>query len=822
MARFFQLPNFKRDDYNRPEQKWTCGRACDGKGCPFGPDPQGHCHTTGACQPARSGDRWACTRPETHGGTCAEGPLPNGECCHQIGPCQPLLSLRARRGRWTWGAVACTAGLLLCLFAGRGRARWEDPGALTAPHALSSTRCDDCHNPGDASHVAAMGGMGGLLAGVHRPTDEKCLQCHSLGDQPLAPHGLAPDALARSREATARSAFGASHAVLLALARMTKAPGQDRGALECVTCHQEHHGRDRSLTAFTNQQCQVCHQAAFASFSRGHPDFTDYPYKRRTRIIFDHASHLQVHFADKAFAGLAPKECAACHAASPTGAFMLVKNFEQTCAACHAGQIEGEGRAGDKGIAFFRVPGLDAATLAEKGHPVGEWPADADGKLTPFMRLLLARDPAAAAALAKLDGVDLTDLHAATEDRLAAAAALAWSVKSLFADLVTDGQQAMETRLGQLDPAVGRGQLGAMTGQLPRDGLAAAQAAWFPGLLTEVANYRAGIRPAAAVPAAAQPPVAAAPAPKAPAAAGDDLLDGPATPAPAKVAATPAKPADDDLSADTPAPAPKPAVPAAPKPAADDDLSADTPAPARPSPAAPPAKAATGDDLAADTPAPPPPAARPAAPVVSPLKAKDPEDWAVAGGWYRSADNYTLYYRPTGHADAFLTVWLTAVGRLATGDQARAAKPVFAELTDAKAPGLCIKCHSLETSPTGDAVIVNWKANVPLPSFHRTTKFKHATHFSLVMTEGCQTCHVLRAPGDLAASYAGTLDPTRFTGSFAPVSRQTCVSCHNDRVAREDCLLCHNYHVGEFASKASTFGPMQASALKPGVAGPHL
>jgi len=782
MARFFQVPNFKRDDYQRPDQKWVCGRACDGKGCQFGPDGKGKCHTTGECRPVKNGDRWTCTRPDTHGGPCASGPLPNGECCNQIGPCQPVLSIRARRGRWVAGACALTLGFLLVLFGGSRRLQWVDPGPLSSAHALSNTRCNDCHtmpNGGEGMIV-------GALASARSPSSASCLKCHDLGAEPMSPHGFSDATLDRIHRSAPLSAMPASHSVVLAIARIAHPANASQ---ECILCHQEHHGRNSSLTAFTNEKCQVCHQASFDSFSKGHPEFANYPFERRTRLIFDHAKHLQEHFSDKAVSAFAPKDCNACHVASSTGSFMLVRNFEQTCAACHAGQIEGEGRAGDKGIAFFRVPGLDAATLEAKGRPVGEWPSDADGPITPFMRLLLARDEDASAALKKLKGVDLTDLRDASEDRLAAAETLAWAVKSLFADLVTSGQQAMITRLGDVDPAAARNQLRAMTAQLPRDGLLAAQAAWFPSLFAEVANFRAGIRPVArAAPAA---PAASAPAPHAAASSDGDLLDDkPATPA-----AAPAKPAGDDLLGDDTADAKKPAPPA-PKPAAaaqkagGDDLS--------------------GDDLAsAPTPA-AAPATKPKPTAVSPLKVDDAESWTLAGGWYRSSDNPTLYYRPVGHADAFLTLWIAAAGRLSGGPSAGVAQPLFAALGDPKAPGLCMKCHSVDEAHGSEVRLVNWNAEIPRSDDHTITKFNHAAHFSLLNQTGCQTCHQMKMQSAYLASFDGNLDPGHFESNFGIVPKAACAACHNDKIAGESCQLCHTYHTGEFVAKASTTGPMRA------------
>ncbi|HEY5226993.1 MAG TPA: hypothetical protein VIJ19_00560, partial [Opitutaceae bacterium] len=424
MARFFQIPNFKRDDYQRPDQKWTCGRACDGKGCQFGPDAKGQCHTTGECKPAKQGDRWVCTRPEPHGGTCEKGPLPTGECCRQIGPCQPVLSLRARRGRWVWGAAGLTLGLLL-VFGGSGREGWVDPGPLSSAHALSNARCSDCHVAPDG----AQGVFGGPISGGRHPASASCLKCHDLGAQPLNPHGLEHSAIEHLRLGARPGTMGASHSVVLAIARLSSNSDASR---DCILCHTEHHGRHSSTTAFNNLQCQVCHIGSFDSFSRGHPEFGAYPFVRRTRLVFDHAKHLGEHFADKSVAAFAPRDCQVCHVASAGGGFMLVRSFEQTCSACHGAQIEGEGRAGDKGIAFFRVPGIDASTLEARGHSVGEWPSDADGAVTPFMRLLLSKDKGASLALKTLAGVDLTDLRGASDERVAAAQSLAWAIKSLF------------------------------------------------------------------------------------------------------------------------------------------------------------------------------------------------------------------------------------------------------------------------------------------------------------------------------------------------------------------------------------------------------
>ena len=43
----------------------------------------------------------------------------------------------------------------------------------------------------------------------------------------------------------------------------------------------------------------------------GHPEFANYPYRGRTPIFFDHASHLRQHFAE--MKEKAPQTCQDCH-----------------------------------------------------------------------------------------------------------------------------------------------------------------------------------------------------------------------------------------------------------------------------------------------------------------------------------------------------------------------------------------------------------------------------------------------------------------------------------------------------------------------------
>jgi len=730
LRRLLQSFIHNRNLYDRPQDEWTCGRAAEGCPCIYGPGKKGECRATCQCQPARKGDRWVCTRQISLGGACATGPMPDGKCSCPVPPCRPKRSLRGHRRRLTWLAVLAALGGAILILGGRNRAEWNSPGPITSQHATSAQRCADCHTEPNLPPLTPEG-----IAQHAHAQNQLCLKCHDLGPQPAAPHGASATRLAQLT--TARGSADSTGPAILAVAR-TLAP---RGApeLACAACHSEHHGRDFDLKKVGSRECQACHQQQFDHFAKDHPQFTSYPYERRTRLQFDHRTHWQKHFSDPRVAAVAPTSCTNCHEPVEDGRQMRVKNFAQTCAACHADQIAGAGRAGDTGISFFQLPAFDLATLHQVGIVTGDYPEFAEGGLTPFMRWMLEGDPAASAALATLDQTDPAHLAQATPAQKAAAAQLLWSVKGLFADLATQGQEVLVRRLGATaknDPATA-----ARIGQLPADNIILAQQSWLPGLLGEVAAHRRGealpAKPAAVVPVAA------------------------------------------------PAPAPVPAAAAA---ASDDLLLTDDPAPAA---------SATKE------------AVKPAT-----LEVADAEDRVSRGGWYRRDETYTLYYRPGGHADAFLTAWLDTTVRDATPT----ATAIFAQLSARDATGLCLKCHTVDDTPHGARV--NWRTRQPQPEQHEFTKFKHAAHFSLVGDQGCMTCHIMDGEPNYPKSFGANRDPAVFHSNFVPITRDSCAACHRPGEAGMDCLLCHNYHTGEWRApnvRASGFHPESVRKAEPAV-----
>lgn len=770
--KLLQLFDFKTSRYERPNEGWVCGRKDSCESCPLGPDRKGNCRATADCQPRRDGDRWHCTRTDTRGGKCPSGPLPDGSCCNPIPPCVPQRSVRAQRGVAVLLVVSLTLGAVLLALGLRVRDDIFNPGPRTSSHSSTNINCASCHT---SAQISSSEWLQAAFSKTNAHADSlRCLACHSLGANPTQIHSLDPAVRAQlTAKAQARPVSDSSASLVLHTASFLGGPPMGEGGnMACATCHREHHGRKFDLKKLSNDNCQICHTTKFDSLAQGHPQFTNFPAERRTRIEFDHAGHLNKYFQKLE---KAPK-CSDCHVPDAQNRAMLVRGFETNCTSCHADTIV---RPGAKGFAVLRIPGFDRTFLKAQATTLGAWPVDADGELTPFMRILLGSDPDLAKAMATLKGTDLLSLSDATPEARAAAEKLAWGVKELIADLIVSGHETLKKRLGDGSAAA--------LGQLPAESLRAfTQPDWWPDLLGEVAAHRAGLElpGQAAKPVVVAPVVAKAAAPvkstatddilggddilgpekKKPATASDDILGGDDILAPA---AKPAAKADDDILGgdDILAPAPKPAAKAAAK--ADDDI--------------------IGDEI-------------PAAPVVvkkvEPVKAVAPEPvapeaWVSSGGWHVSPYEYSVNYRPSGHADAFVQAWLNLGAARATD---AAAQENLARLGE---NGSCLKCHSVDGVKTGGRM-VNWKAAAPQPHMHKFTKFSHGAHYNSVDGNSCQACHQLNTEAKYKDAFGANVDPAKFEGSFRQLSVNDCARCHTAKIVGNSCQLCHNYHIGEF------------------------
>jgi len=363
------------------------------------------------------------------------------------------------------------------------------PGPMASVHGAIED-CASCHTKSGSSKLSW---LHGLVAGDPLADSKACLTCHKMPDTALNAHGASADALKQSEERLTKIAARLPPPQS-ARAQSIAFPTDDvvaRG-LYCATCHQEHQGIDFGLNQISNEQCNSCHVAKFDSFEGHHPQFENYPFKRRTRIIFDHSGHFGKHFpevAKKDGAKRTPATCSTCHNSRQDKRIMTVAPFHQTCAACHLDQIVGNERAsGPKGIAFLSLPGLDLDSLRKRNAPIGEWPQSSEAVLTPFMKVLISRTERGRRSIEATESLNLLDLASATDDEMEAVTNLAWEIKGLFYGLIAGTASDV---LGELDLGGGRANaevVADLSAGIPRDVIIRAQQQWLPDLAAQVAN----------------------------------------------------------------------------------------------------------------------------------------------------------------------------------------------------------------------------------------------------------------------------------------------------------------------------------------------
>ena len=767
------------------------------------------------------------------------------------------------------------------------------PGPLASAHGAIE-KCSACHTK---SGKGKLSWLHGLVAGDPLADSKACLTCHKMPDTAFNAHSASAEAL---KQSTARLTKIAAEtpAPQSAHAQSIAFPTHDvvaRG-LYCATCHQEHQGVNFSLNKISNEQCRSCHVVKFDSFDGHHPKFENYPFKRRTRIIYDHAGHFGKHYpevAKKDPARRIPATCSTCHNSNRDKRVMAVAPFEQTCTACHLDQIVGKERvSGPKGIAFLSLPGLDLQTLKKKNASIGEWPEASDAALTPFMKVMISRNERGRALVKTVDGLNLQDLTSASDDQIKAVTSLVWEIKGLFHALIKGKASDV---LGDFNIG-GGAKLSAdlvadLTASIPRDVVISAQQEWLPNLATEMANGRDAIgqaQPGWTTMTTGSASAKAAPAEEPPAQDADQETPTANPQEPSSEAASVVKrdpppcmvrvlgqclmgaaaPPEGAAGSDTANTKPvgkketpsasdlpgamragvKDAGPAAEREAASgktdaadakpedgkktlsaneqprnkatdqtDDLLFPTEEELRAmkagsnnaGKAAQPQGGVSTDAAAkadANAPAGAPAdsgtaAAGPqtrAAPVISIASDVDPESWAEYGGWYRQ--DYAIFYRPTGHKDKFVYVWLFLTGPQAPKDEKSPEAAVFDFLTSKDAQGSCTKCHSVDEIQ-GKGRLVNFSPPSVESKRGRFTNFIHEPHFSVMENRtgvlenrGCLTCHSLEKGRPYLKSYEQG-NPQSFVSTFGEVKKDLCQTCHNSGTARQDCLLCHKYHV---------------------------
>ncbi len=686
-----------------------------------------------------------------------------------------------------WTAIL-TVGLLSLALTYAGDADILIPGPLSGGHSPVAN-CSNCHTGVKQGSFAWLHAL--VSPSTLREDTKACLSCHEVTPAALKPHGQALDQLEaltkRSLETEAAQQTPLSGLMRNAVFPTTAAFSE---GIFCATCHKEHQGRTADLSAVSPARCQTCHAVQFDSFEDGHPQFSSYPYSRRTRINFDHASHFGEHFgktrAKNDPAQPVPGACADCHQPAADNMRMDVKPFEKVCSACHLHQIAGTERlSSHQGITFLSLPGLDVDTLEERGATPGAWPRRSEAKLSPFMALLIGRDRDSQAALEVIRGLKLHDLTQASDAEVAAVNWLVWEIKTLLHALSTASPSTALQRLTQDGSAVDADLLGRLTAHLPRDVVTSAIREWLPDLDTEIAAHQPIAPPKTGRTQASADDTFRTWIAQANRTLEDGTQDTSPSPTPevkkAKIEVRIAQEGEDDDTSDILSDEEaEEAETAATNDDTDDgseildedsDILDDE------------------DDIEEDDDAEP----ESEKPAPATAAALDAQSWADLGGWYRQ--DFALLYKPTGHADRFFKAWLDHAASLLGTAAADTSAPVFAALTDERAQGQCTKCHSIDADAAGKRAL-NWGPAAIESMEGRFTVFAHEPHFGFDNKKGCMTCHEL----DQTAPYQKGFedhDPATFASNFKAMQMDQCTSCHSESAAATTCLTCHEYHVND-------------------------
>jgi hypothetical protein len=362
-------PDFDRSRYERPNQNWECGWACDGCPCRIGPSPSGVCRATAECRPVlekREGEekgRWKCTRPKEHGGPCTDGPLPNGSCACPIPPCRPRRTLRNLRGRISVAVTAATFAVLLVGFFGPWQWRFISAGPISSQHHAIVFSERRHSGPGS-------GGCGACHTAAHGDLHEWMRAAFTAKPGPLEPHRLHTVTAGGMTEID-RNCL-ACHP-----GHNFHQPNVIRDH-SCSACHREHQGRGR-MPAPADTECLSCHAnatvmeaslkkgeqlplaafnfrqpdgralfhvprpeqgytAVFTSFAENHPEFQIHQQKLKdtNSLSFNHSLHLSS-LVQRNGQVLA---CADCHQPAAAGAHFQAITFTRHCQECHSLQFD--------------------------------------------------------------------------------------------------------------------------------------------------------------------------------------------------------------------------------------------------------------------------------------------------------------------------------------------------------------------------------------------------------------------------------------------------------------------------------------------------
>ena len=141
---------------------------------------------------------------------------------------------------------------------------------------------------------------------------------------------------------------------------------------------------------------------------------------------------------------------------------------------------------------------------------------------------------------------------------------------------------------------------------------------------------------------------------------------------------------------------------------------------------------------------------------------------------WRVDSEFSVRYRPSGHADVFLQRLLEVTARAAETDGLAA--ELFAALQASDSPRQCASCHRIERASSDDQRNV-WAEGRIDQQARTLSNFDHAPH----LVKECRSCHQDNAEG-----------------GFETIPKSTCATCHTQNMATDSCLNCHSYHIEGF------------------------
>ena len=480
----------RKDNGDADQSDWVCGHMSPGQTCAAGPGKGGNCSAAYQCTPIELDGAWTCDRPISNGGVCVDGPRADGSCCNPSPACTPIRSVQAQQDTLAAWCGLAVLGIVIVAISFSADTKLLMPGPLSTSHS-SVQDCSGCHTN------VGKGQFGWLHSFVKSASPEQdsatCVACHKVGEGAMSPHGLAPKQL-QATVGVPQPAKISIDSPAMKRVRDYLLPVEKISKKEvfCATCHKEHRNNKIDIKAMADNRCQTCHAVQFTQFDKDHPEFESYPFQRRTRIKFNHTSHMDTHFPEwnkkNSDRRDGPDTCSSCHTTAASKQHMKVKPFAQVCASCHVGQIVGKERAsGPQGVALFALPGIDLGTIEEKGLTVGEWPSESEAELTPLTKFLLGGSAARRKLLAKVENLDLLDLTKASTEEVTAVVRLAWEIKRLLHSLMATKTSEVMRGLGRITGVnVDQNLMTKLIATLPRDVLVNAQRDWLPNLDTEV------------------------------------------------------------------------------------------------------------------------------------------------------------------------------------------------------------------------------------------------------------------------------------------------------------------------------------------------